>query len=683
MPKLARTVPPAVFHAFFALAALCALFTIAASQADAAPWTAAEQVSTPGTQTSFSKVGVDANGDATAIWARANGGNSVVETAYRPVAAGWEAPVELTQTTGGSANQADLAVNPAGDAVAVWHKDLSGTERIEVASRPAGGVWQPSVAVYSGAQGAETPSVSIDEAGDIVIVWRREFEGTHVIEATYSLAGSGSWGAPVMIASTAVSAEAPDVAIGPTGTAVAVWQSSQGGVSVTDTSMLTLGGSWSPLEALSLPATITEIPQVRSDAAGDFFAIWSRGEGGNLVAEVTERPAGGGWQAPTPVSTPGQEAHSLQLAVSPAGDAVAAWYRFDGSVGTIEAANLTAGGAWAPPTRLSSPTVESEGPAVAIGPSGTAVVVWTGSREAGQSYEVNTSRLRLNASWKATVTVTHEGRAIFQPRIGIDRHGHTVVTWSFESEFGVVIKSSTHEDDSPLLVGKSGPGTGTVTSQPAGIDCGAVCLARFPEESSVTLTAAAAAGSQFAGWSGACTGSGSCTLEIGEALAMVGAEFVPTSSGDGETTTTGGKAPATPPQNPRPSTCAVVGVGATVGTFVPAPKPGQVVPGIRAKVGVKGPSSVRVTATLIYGAGKARRVELGSVAYHGAGDRNLRFALPATVRSVLPLGTPVWVSLGVAVKPDSVHGCASPGTVAHNLKVKVAKVLSSAQAGVS
>ena len=53
----------------------------------------------------------------------------------------------------------------------------------------------------------------------------------------------------------------------------------------------------------------------------------------------------------------------------------------------------------------------------------------------------------------------------------------------------------------------AGTGSGTVTSSPAGIACGAICQATFNSGATVTLTAAATAGSSFTGWSGACAGS--------------------------------------------------------------------------------------------------------------------------------------------------------------------------------
>ncbi|MFL5737339.1 MAG: InlB B-repeat-containing protein [Actinomycetota bacterium] len=76
-----------------------------------------------------------------------------------------------------------------------------------------------------------------------------------------------------------------------------------------------------------------------------------------------------------------------------------------------------------------------------------------------------------------------------------------------------------------LSVAKSGSGGGTVASdvQP-GISCGATCSYDFASGATVTLTATPAAGSTFMGWSGACTGSGTCQVTM-DASHSVGARF--------------------------------------------------------------------------------------------------------------------------------------------------------------
>jgi M6 family metalloprotease-like protein len=78
-----------------------------------------------------------------------------------------------------------------------------------------------------------------------------------------------------------------------------------------------------------------------------------------------------------------------------------------------------------------------------------------------------------------------------------------------------------------LSVAKSGTGVGTVTSSPAGISCGAACSAEFAAGQSVTLTAAAASGSTFAGWGGACSGSSStCTVTMNAAKSATAAFYL-------------------------------------------------------------------------------------------------------------------------------------------------------------
>jgi hypothetical protein len=63
-----------------------------------------------------------------------------------------------------------------------------------------------------------------------------------------------------------------------------------------------------------------------------------------------------------------------------------------------------------------------------------------------------------------------------------------------------------------LTVSLGGTGTGTVSG--GGIACPGSCSSSYPSGTSVTLTAQAAAGSTFAGWSGACTGTGTCELQM-------------------------------------------------------------------------------------------------------------------------------------------------------------------------
>ncbi len=110
-----------------------------------------------------------------------------------------------------------------------------------------------------------------------------------------------------------------------------------------------------------------------------------------------------------------------------------------------------------------------------------------------------------------------------------------------------------------LTVSRAGPGGGSVTSAPGGIDCGSGCAAGFREGSAVTLAATPTIGSYFAGWSGdaACasgvvtvTADTVCLATFQQTDLVVSALTAPSSAGPGEsitvtdTTTNQGAGPA-------------------------------------------------------------------------------------------------------------------------------------------
>jgi hypothetical protein len=71
-----------------------------------------------------------------------------------------------------------------------------------------------------------------------------------------------------------------------------------------------------------------------------------------------------------------------------------------------------------------------------------------------------------------------------------------------------------------LTVSKSGTGSGAVSSADSNINCGSTCSATYSSATNVTLTAAPVSGSTFAGWIGACTGTGTCAVSMNAAQSV-------------------------------------------------------------------------------------------------------------------------------------------------------------------
>lgn len=137
----------------------------------------------------------------------------------------------------------------------------------------------------------------------------------------------------------------------------------------------------------------------------------------------------------------------------------------------------------------------------------------------------------LSYEWKQTA-----GTAVTLSNSHAVKPTFTAPTGSASLAFSLVVKSSeaSSRADSvtvsvaapkyALKVSRSGTGSGTVTSSPAGIECGADCEESYEQGTKVALTPTPAAGSEFKGWSGACTGSGACEVTMSSAKS-VGAEF--------------------------------------------------------------------------------------------------------------------------------------------------------------
>ncbi len=105
------------------------------------------------------------------------------------------------------------------------------------------------------------------------------------------------------------------------------------------------------------------------------------------------------------------------------------------------------------------------------------------------------SELTWSSGNTAVATVDANGLAT---GLGLGTTTITATSGSISGSATLTVASSVFT----LSVSKAGTGSGTVTSSPAGIDCGAACANSYAGGTVVTLTATPASGSVFAGWSG-------------------------------------------------------------------------------------------------------------------------------------------------------------------------------------
>ncbi len=124
---------------------------------------------------------------------------------------------------------------------------------------------------------------------------------------------------------------------------------------------------------------------------------------------------------------------------------------------------------------------------------------------------------------EVTLTADEEEGSTFEGWTGCESDVENECTVTVSADTTVTATFDLKEEaaqTTQLSVSKSGTGQGLVTSSPAGIDCGSICAASFPLGAKVMLTAAPAPNSRFAGWSGACDGSGPCEVTMSAAQGL-------------------------------------------------------------------------------------------------------------------------------------------------------------------
>jgi hypothetical protein len=100
--------------------------------AGATAWQAPQNLSAAGQNATVPQVAAAAAGSLVAAWQRSNGTNTVVQAAAHPPGGAWQAPQDLS-AAGQNAENPQVAVDPRGNATTVWDR-LNGTNTIAQAA---------------------------------------------------------------------------------------------------------------------------------------------------------------------------------------------------------------------------------------------------------------------------------------------------------------------------------------------------------------------------------------------------------------------------------------------------------------------------------------------------------------------------------------------------------------------
>jgi hypothetical protein len=402
---------------------------------------------------------LDAGGDAVAVWQRSNGSNTIIESASRPVGSSWGAATDLS-APGQNAKDPQLRVGAGGQAIAVWRRYDGSDYRIQAAERAPSGSWSPPVDLSAPGESAEEPEIAVGPQGTAVAVWQRS-NGTNTIVQAAVRPPGGPWGAAADLSSSGDDASEPTVAVLANGEAIALWRRFDGSENLIEGSACQVGGTWSTTPvALSAPGQNAADPQVASGGGATAVAVWQRFNGANEVIQSTARGEEGAWTTPIDLSSPGQNAAEPDLAARSDGTAVAAWQRSNGADTVVESTSRSPGGAWDAPGALSAVGQNAQEPAVALSSNGSAFAVWR--RSNGVNTIVQGSVRASGGAWSLAASLSVIGFNASEPQVAADSEGNGVAVWQRFDGANTIVQSSGFDGAGPRLLGLSITAAGTI-----------------------------------------------------------------------------------------------------------------------------------------------------------------------------------------------------------------------------
>jgi hypothetical protein len=399
---------------WLAVACIAIACTAPAARAE---WLAPVAISPHGEHVGTPDVALDSQGNATAVWDRWNGSETLVESAYRPAGEPWGEAEVL-----GKGSAAQVVVDRNGYLTVVWERYGWPTMSIESASRAPEGSWSEPVEIAEMPQGSSPePWLAVDWEGNSTAVWK---QGEVIMSSFRTFAGS--WGEPVPLSGS--ESFTPQAAMDARGDATAVWMHHDGSDYVVESAYRPEQGEWGEPELVSQPGEDGGNPHVAIDAEGDVLVVWRGEDEGEERLRAAYRPAGGSWGAPVDVSGAGEQVESPRAAVDPQGNAIAAWSGSSGEVGgwgIVHASYKPAAGGWEAPVALSSEGGNSFPADVVFDSSGNAALLW--QRWDGVENLVQAVYKPAGEEWEPAVDLSEEGTQGMDSVVVLDAPGTEVV----------------------------------------------------------------------------------------------------------------------------------------------------------------------------------------------------------------------------------------------------------------
>jgi len=420
---------------------------------------------------------------------------------------------------------AGIVTDNSGGAIITWGDSRIGYPQLYAQRIDANGnvLWTPDgvpiTTVVVGIQGY--PSIVTDNGGGAIITWMDSRSGNYdIYSQRIDANGNVLWTQDGVAISTAANSQLyPTIVSDGSGGAIITWKD---GTFYYDVYAQRIDANGNVLwtqdgVAISTAANTQERPTIVSDGSGGAIITWqvSRSGYSDIYAQRINANGNVLWTTDgVAISMAANNQYYPFMVSDGSSGAIITWYDYrSGANFDIYAQRINTNGVvqWtADGVPISTAANSQERPTIASDGSGGAIITWYDYRSG--NYDIYAQRIDTdgNVLWTADgVSISIAVNSQYAPTIVGDGIGGAIITWE-DARSGnfdiyaqrIPARGVLGEDTYTLTVSKSGTGSGTVTSSPSGINCGADCSEVYTNGTVVTLTAASNSNSTFAGWSG-------------------------------------------------------------------------------------------------------------------------------------------------------------------------------------
>jgi hypothetical protein len=250
----------------------------------------------------------------------------------------------------------------------------------------------------------------------------------------------------------------PAIAVNAGGGAVAAWVANGNDIAG---AARRVGSKWSGPSYVEYTEWQPTAPRVALDMIGDAVALWGSYHGSQAEIRSAVLPAGKGWKAPVALASTGGEALADGLALTEAGEALAAWtVGTDGSE-VIQTASMAPHGSWTPAGSLTGPERHVGQAVLATDAAGDALVDWD-SVNGGGANVVHARARPAGSGWLRALNLSGPAESAFIGGAGLDGSGNAVQLFSRGTAGSIrTVEASEFPIRGALIGPPSIPATGT------------------------------------------------------------------------------------------------------------------------------------------------------------------------------------------------------------------------------